>query len=203
MSTPQSLPHLHWHDEARVLGIEVRAHFFDPTEVDARPDFVGRYLPVLTQARPRRLGTAEARSHFVVGELSVQPDAVLEHGNGLLCLTHRFSERLFVEKDSWPAQLRVDSMLQCLAEAMAVAGARQLPTAALMRGGNVLFQFAPLPAVLECLATHVTAARRYWNAPKFVSASQLAIFCEPKLRSLPGIAPKVGKTTGLFETGDN
>ena len=84
--------------------------------------------------------------------------------------------------------LGADLRLQGIAGAMAVAGARQQPAVALLRIGNALFQFAPSPPVLECLATNIAAARRYWNAPNAVNATQLSTFCEPKLRSLPGIA---------------
>ena len=40
-AAPAPLP---WHDEADVLGVRVRVFFFDPTEVDARSDFVARQL---------------------------------------------------------------------------------------------------------------------------------------------------------------
>jgi hypothetical protein len=79
-------------------------------------------------------------------------------------------------------------MLQCIASAMAVAGQRQQPTAALWRGANLLCQFDPSPPVLECLATHIGAARHYWREALQVSPAQLASFCEPRLRALPGLA---------------
>ena len=79
-------------------------------------------------------------------------------------------------------------MLQCLASAMAVAGQRQQATAALWRGANALCQFDPNGPVLECLATHIAAARQYWQEPQFITPAQLATFCEPRLRMLPGLA---------------
>ena len=82
-------------------------------------------------------------------------------------------------------------MLQCVAAAMAVAGERQQPTAALWRGANLLCPFDPGPPVLECLATHIGAARRYWREATQVSPAQLASFCEPRLRLLPGLAAPV------------
>ena len=181
---PQTLD---WHDTCRLLGVEVHAYFFDPAEVDKRVSFVERYLPVFKQARPRRLGSDSELLNFTAGELTAQPDAVLEHGNGLLCLTYKHTDRLAVQRERWIQQLRVDAMLQSIAGAMAVAGARQLPTVALLRFGNALFHFAPCPPVLECMATNITAARRYWNAPVAVNSLQLASFCESRLRNLPGI----------------
>ena len=183
---PEPAALLLWHDEADLLGVRVRAHFFDAAEVDSRASFVERNLPVFREATPRLVGDGEPGRSYRVGELQAQPDAVLEHGDGLLCLNHKLSDRRPHELDQWPAQLRIDFMLQTVIAAMAVAGDCQRPVAALLRLGNVLYQFDPGPAVLECLATHISAARRYWNAPDAVSPSQLASFCEPRLRALPG-----------------
>lgn len=179
---------LTWHAETRLLGVQVHAHFFDPAEVDGRASFVERYLPVFAHACPRRLGGDSGRTQYTAGELLAQPDAVLEHGNGLLCLTHRHTDRIMLEPERWAGQLRADLMLRSIAGAMAVAGATQQAAAALLRVGNALLLFSPGPPVLECLATNIGAARRYWKAPKAVNVSQLASFCEPKLRALPGVA---------------
>jgi len=129
----------------------------------------------------------DSRPMVAAGDLWALPDAVLEHGNGLLSLTYRNTARWWLHRERWPGQLRVDGMLQAIADAMAVAGARQRPCAALLRAGNALLQFAPSPQVLECLASNIGAARRHWNASQAISASQLASFCEPLLRTLPGI----------------
>ena len=179
---------LRWHDEADVLGVRVRAFFFDPAEVDARPDFVGRQLPILQGSAARLLAPEGQRGSYRVSGLLAQPDAVLAHGNGLLCLSYKGGDGRLLAPALWRAQWRVDVMLQCIASAMAVAGQRQQPTAALWRGANVLCQFDPGPAVLECLATHIAAAQQYWNGAPQVSPAQLASFCEPRLRLLPGVA---------------
>ena len=179
---------LRWHDEADVLGVRVRAFFFDPAEVDARPDFVGRQLPILQGSAARLLALEGQRDSYRVSGLLAQPDAVLAHGNGLLCLSYKGGDGRLLAPALWRAQWRLDVMLQCIASAMAVAGQRQQPTAALWRGANVLCQFDPGPAVLECLATHIAAAQQYWNGAPQVSPAQLASFCEPRLRLLPGVA---------------
>ena len=179
---------LRWHDEADVLGVRVHAFFFDPAEVDARPDFVGRQLPILQGSAARLLAPEGQRDSYRVSGLLAQPDAVLAHGNGLLCLSYKGGDGRLLAPALWRAQWRVDVMLQCIASAMAVAGQRQQPTAALWRGANVLCQFDPGPAVLECLATHIAAAQQYWNGAPQVSPAQLASFCEPRLRLLPGVA---------------
>lgn len=186
--TTQQLPTLPWHDEADVLGVRIRVHFFDPAEADAAPDFVGRQLPILAGSGATLLAPEGQRQPYRAGALLAQPDAVLAHGDGLLCLTYKGGDSRLVQRTLWQAQWRVDVMLQCIASAMAVAGQTQRPTAALWRSTNLLAQFDPGVAVLECLATNVSAARHYWRGLQVVSPAQLAAFCEPRLRSLPGLA---------------
>lgn len=188
MTATQSPEPLPWHDEADVLGVRVRAHFFDPAEVDGRADFVARQLPILRQSSARLLVPEGERKGYRAGLLLAWPDAVLAHGDGLLCLSYKGGDGRLVEPSQWRAQIRVDVMLQCIANAMAVAGQRQQPTAALWRGTNLLCQFDPGVAALECLATHMGAARHYWRELQSVSPAQLAAFCEPRLRALPGLA---------------
>ena len=178
---------LPWHDEADLLGVRVRAFFFDPAEVDARPDFLARQIPLLQGTGARLLAPEGQRDTYQVSGLQAQPDAVLAHGNGLLCLTYKGGDGRLLDLQQWRGQWRVDVMLQCIASAMAVAGQRQQPTAALWRGANLLCQFDPGPPVLECLATHIGAAQHYWNNAPQVSPAQLASFCEPRLRVLPGL----------------
>jgi hypothetical protein len=187
MKPTATLP-LPWHDEAELLGVRVRVYFFDPAEVDARSDFVGRQLPILQGTRPQLLAPEGQRETYRVGALQAQPDAVLTHGNGLLCLSYKGGDGRPLEPGRWRQHWRVDTMLQGIASAMAVAGQSQRPTAALWRGSNVLCQFDPGSPVLECLATHIGAARHYWREPAVVSPAQLASFCEPRLRVLPGLA---------------
>lgn len=182
---PATLP---WHDEADVLGVRIRVHFFDPAAADAAPDFVGRQLPILAGSGATLLAPEGQRQPYRAGALLAQPDAVLAHGDGLLCLTYKGGDGRLVQRALWQMQWRVDVMLQCIASAMAVAGQTQRPTAALWRGANLLAQFDPGVAALECLATNVSAARHYWRALQVVSPAQLAAFCEPRLRALPGLA---------------
>jgi hypothetical protein len=182
------LPTLPWHDEADVLGVRIRVHFFDPAEADAAPDFVARQLPILAGSRTSLLAPEGQRQSYRAGALLAQPDAVLAHGDGLLCLAYKGGDGRLVQRTLWQTQWRVDVMLQCIANAMAVAGQTQRATAALWRGTNLLAQFDPGVAVLECLATNVGAARHYWRELQVVSPAQLAAFCEPRLRALPGLA---------------
>lgn len=197
VSTP-----LNWHDEAELLGVRVRAYFFDPAAVEALADPVARLLPVLADGAdgeplPQRLGAEGARSTCRAGALQAQPDVLLSHGDGLICLSQapglrgsdRAAEARLHDRAQWRGQLRVDLMLQSIAAAMAAAGQHGRPTAALWRGANVLYQFDPGSPVLECLATSVGPARSYWNEAGAISPAQLASFCEPRLRALPGLVP--------------
>lgn len=179
---------LAWHGEADLLGVRVRVHFFDPAQADAAADAVGRLVPILAGSGARLLAPEGQRQPYRAGSLLAQPDAVLAHGEGLLCLSYKGSDGRLVHPAQWLAQWRVDVMLQCIANAMAVAGQTQRPTAALWRGANLLAQFDPGVAVLECLATNISAARHYWRELQVVSPAQLAAFCEPRLRALPGLA---------------
>ena len=190
-------PRLNWHQQADLLGVRVRVYFFDPEVVGAHPDFVGRNLPILqdsgvqlmTPDDPQTVPESQRNSYAVPG-LVAQPDAVLAHGNGLICLTYRSqqgrNDRL-ATPDTWRQHCRADLMLQCVATTMAVAGQCQLPTAALWRGANMLCQFDPGPLVLDCLASHIGAARQYWNESGPISPAQLAGFCETRLRAMPGL----------------
>ena len=190
---------LDWHDQAELLGVRVRTFFFDPATVNAQADFVARHLPNLPNRRQgpglsaHLLVPEGQRASYRVPGLLAQPDAVLAHGNGLLCLSYKGGDGRLHAPDTWRQHWRVDVMLQCLAAGMAVAGQRQQITAVLWRGANLLCQFDPSPEVLECLASHIGAARHYWNEPQQVSPAQLARFCEPRLRAMPGLTmPETG-----------
>lgn len=184
---------LNWHDEAQILGVRVRVHLFDPAEVDARADPIARLLPVFSGALPRRDDASGERPSFAVGALHARPDAVFAHGDGLICLM--LGDTRLRHRDNWRALFRVDAMLRALAAAMAVAGQRQLPTAALLRDRGALYQFDPSSAVLECLATHIGDACRHWGVARGVSADQLASFCEPRLRTTPGVRDIAAEST--------
>ena len=179
---------LPWTEQADVLGVRIRAYFFDPSEVDARPDFTGRQLPILQGSDARLLAPEGQGDSYRIAGLQACPDAVLAHGNGLICLSYRGGDNRWHEPGHWQRLWSADLMLQCLAAGMAVAGQTQQPTAVLWRGTNVLCQFDPSPAVLECLANNIAAAQHHWHEPQQVSPAQLVSFCALKLRALPGLA---------------
>ncbi|NRF68266.1 hypothetical protein HLB44_14835 [Aquincola sp. S2] len=176
---------LPWDDEQELLGLRVRAFFFDPATVGARHDWIDRALPVLTPVRPTTLHAAGERGQYAVAELIAHPDAVFEHGNGLICLLDRSEDQRDHDPATWPNGVRGDALVQAVVAAVAVAGQRQTPTVALLRCHNVLYQIDPSPAALECIATSIVPAKRYCGAEGSISVQQLAAYCEPRLRNLP------------------
>lgn len=175
-----------WHAQADILGVHVRAHFETDATRDADEPGPGvsglaAVLPGAALKALREPGSAG----YVVGDLQAFPDVVLEHGAGLISLTLRNGDREPHDEHNWRKHLRVDAMLQCIVTAMAVSGYTQRPTVPMLRVANALFQFAPSPAVLECLASHIAAARHYAGEPGRIGPQQLAAYCEPRLRALP------------------
>ena len=180
-------------ETADLLGVRINAWFFDPAQAQQQADVAGRLLPMMSglPKPPQPLAADGQRPTYRIGLLQAQPELVLTHGNGLLCLAAKQLDGRSHTPGQWWQSLSVDTMLQALACAMAVAGQQQKPCAALWRGPNVVYQFDPGPQVLECLSMHIASARRYWNENGTVSPVQLASFCEPRLRALPGLAPAV------------
>ncbi len=175
-----------WHVRADVLGVHVRAHFEPQLSTDsgATASSAGTSIAVLPGVALKSL-REPGISGYVVGDLQACPDAVLEHGGGLISLSQRNGERELHNEQNWRTRLRPDAMLQCIVTAMAVSGHTQRPTVPMLRVANALYQFAPSPAVLECLASHIAAARQYAGEPGRIGAQQLASYCEPRVRALP------------------
>jgi hypothetical protein len=168
---------LKWHAEAEIHGVNVRGQFFSPSDVDGREDFVARNLPVFQTARPKLLCTEKDRRNFRVGELVGQPDAVLEHGNGLIALEYKSCGGRAHLPNSWQNQLQLKDMLQCIGGAMVVAASLGKPTAAVLRAHGALYLLKPRPELLSLLAVNVPVARTCFLEERGVSISQLAKFC--------------------------
>ncbi len=189
---------LTWHDEGEILGVRVRVHLFDAAAAEAKADRAARLLPLFGDSPPPLEDKSGESAGYVVGGLCAKPDAVFRHGDALICLVEGDGRPR--DGENWLRLFRVDAMLTALAAAMAVAGECQRPTVALLRDAGALYQLDPGSAVLECLATHIGDACRHWEAPKGVSAAQLASFCEPKLRVLPGVRGPSPQPAAIAET---
>ena len=82
-----------WNDRRPVHGCDISACFFDPEVVEREDDFTRRMLPVFKAARPSLLYGEQDRKNFVADPLIAQPDAVLQHGHGLLSLEYKSQSR--------------------------------------------------------------------------------------------------------------
>ncbi len=173
---------LEWHDEGDVFGIHTRAHFFDQKVVDARDDFVSRNLPMFRSGRPELLVTESDRENFIAGDLIGQPDAVLRHGSGLISLEFKSNGSHPHSRTRWRSQIKLNAMLQCIGGAMVVAATHGRATVAVLRLHNVIYQLDPRQEVIDLLASSVPGAKAYMGEPLRVSISQLAEYCEAKVR---------------------
>ena len=174
---------LDWTDRRSVHGCDVSARFFDPETVDREDDFARRLLPVFKRARPEVLYSEQDRKNFFADPLVAQPDAVLQHGQGLLCLEFKSQSRRPHRQDQWHRDIPCSAVLQALAGSVAVASVSGKPVASLLRCHNVLYFLRPQPELVDRMLQDAPAARDYWREKQYVSASQLAAFCEPWVKT--------------------
>lgn len=169
---------LSWHDDAVVSGIRVRAHFFDPAELNKEEDFQKRNLPVFKAARPALIATESDRRNFKVGELIAQPDSVLSHGSGLISLEYKSHSGRSLSRQNWRLELKLKEILQSIIGAMAVSGETGKVTVPMLRCHNALLLLSPPNEVVEFIASTIPIAKAYYRENKYVSMSQLAKLCE-------------------------
>jgi hypothetical protein len=178
---------LTWTDRQAVHGCDISASFFDPQVVDREDDFTRRMLPVFKTARPALLYSEQDRKNFVADPLIAQPDAVLRHGRGLLSLEFKSQSRRSHRPEQWQRDIPCSGVLQTLAAAMAVAMESGKTVAPLLRCHNVIYFLRPHPELVTRLMTGAAEAKAYWGEDRYVSASQLAAYCEPWVRARFGI----------------
>lgn len=174
---------LDWTDRKTVYGCDISAFFFEPDLVDREDDFALRTLPVFKRARPQVLFSEQDRKNFVVDPLIAQPDAVLRHGQGLICLEFKSQSQRSHRQDRWHRDIPCAAVLQTVAGSVAVASVSGKPVASVLRCHNVLYLLRPQAELVERMLKDAAAARAYWQEQRYVSASQLAAFCEPWVKS--------------------
>ena len=174
---------LTWTDRKVVHGCDISAAFFDPDLADREKDFTRRMLPVFKTARPTLLFSEQDRKNFVADPLIAQPDAVLRHGSGLLSLEFKSQSRRSHRPDQWQRDVPCSGVLQTVAAAMAVAAVSGKAVAPLLRCHNAIYFLRPHPELIERLTGSTAEAKTYWDEDRYVSASQLAAYCEPWVRS--------------------
>jgi hypothetical protein len=176
-----------WNDQADLYGITVKAYFFDADVVQRETSLPRRALPFLASMPPKTMFTEQDRQNFYYGELVAQPDAVFEHGGGLIAVEYKSVGGRPHSRTKWRTEIRLKDMLQCLAAGYAVAQTYQKPTACVLRYHNVCYLLSPEPGVITTMLDLIPMARQYHGGELRIAASQIAQFAQDRVRaSYPG-----------------
>jgi hypothetical protein len=171
-----------WHDQASIYGIRAKAHFFDGDVIEKEPDLRARALPLLRDAQLTTLFTEEDRKNFHHGDIAAQPDAVFEHGTGLVSVQYKYAGGRLHHPDLWQRQIRLKDMLQCVIAGYAVAQNYQKITACVLRHRNVCYLLTPEVHVIRCVVELIPLAKQYFEEANHVAASRLAQFAAQRVR---------------------
>ena len=171
-----------WHEEADIYGVAVKGHFFDADAAMQEADLALRVLPFLRRRPPKALFTERDRKNFYYDELVAQPDAVFEHGTGLIALEYKSVSLQPHSRSAWQREIRVKDMLQCILAGYAVAQHYQRTTACVLRYHNVCYLLTPSPDVMGMILSLIPMAKQYYGDERRVSASQLAQFSVERVR---------------------
>ena len=174
---------LNWLDRRTVHGCDISCHFFEPDRVDPEADFARRMLPMFNWAKPALLVSEGDRQNYVLDPLIAQPDAVLRHGNGLLCLEYKSQSGRQHRPDRWHRDIPCSGVLQLVATSVAVAASTAKTVAPLLRCHNAIYLLRPQRKLVEHLLASVAGAKAYWGETRYVSSSQLAAYCEPRVKT--------------------
>lgn len=172
-----------WHQQATLYGIDVKASFFDANKVNSEHELVRRVLPFFTTAHPKTIFTESDRKNFYCEELVAQPDAVFEHGNGLISVEYKSVGGRDHDPAEWQQNIRLKDMLQCLLGGYSVAQTYKKPTACVLRYHNVCYFLIPEFSVMHTILSLIPMAKSYYSEKSRVSSSQLAQFSIDKIRS--------------------
>ncbi|MQY51302.1 hypothetical protein [Rhodocyclus gracilis] len=174
---------INWHDQTTLYGIEVKAYFFDGDAVKDESVLAKRALPFLAAARPKTLFTESDRQNFYCDKIVAQPDAVFEHGDGLISVEYKSVGGKSHNRADWRQSIRLKDMLQCLIAGYAVAQTYKKPTACVLRYHNVCHLLYPEAEVIHTVLGLIPMAMNYHSEERRISASQLAQFSIDKIRS--------------------
>jgi hypothetical protein len=172
-----------WNDQAVLYGITVKAHFFDADAAQREQGLPRRVLPFFTGTPPKTMFTEQDRQNFYYGELVAQPDAVFEHGNGLIAVEYKSVGARAHAPARWRTEVRLKDMLQCIAAGYAVAQTYHKPTACVLRYHNACYLLTPDPAVIGIMLDLIPMAKQYHEDKRRVSASQIAQFALERVRA--------------------
>lgn len=168
-----------WTDRAPVHGCDVSCWFFDPDVANGQVDFVRRNLPVFKSGRPTVLFSEQDRRNFAAGPLIAQPDAVLRHGLGLLCLEYKSQSGRLHRQDRWQRDIPCKSLLQVVAASIAVSVEMGKTVAPVLRCHNALYFIRPTAELIAQMWGALESAPAYWRKGPRVRSSDLAAYLEP------------------------
>lgn len=177
---------LKFDDHAVIHGVQVKAIFFDGDAARSEQDLVRRVLPPLTAAPtpPTVLVTEEDRKNFYCGLLVAQPDTVLAHGRGLICVEYKFVGYRNHTRSNWRNEIRLPDMLQNIVSSYVVAQSERKVTACVLRYHNVLYLLTPGADVVQRLLDMAPLAMTYYAETRRVAAAQLAKFSSARIQEL-------------------
>lgn len=170
---------LTWTDRAPVHGCDVSCWFFDPDVAEDQTDFVRRNLPVLKSGHPTLLFSEQDRKNFVAGPLIAQPDAVLRHGLGLLCLEYKSQGGRLHRQHRWQRDIPCKAVLQVVAASIAVSVEMGKTVAPVLRCHNALYFIRPTAELVARMWSALQGATEYWGKGSRVRSSDLAAYLEP------------------------
>lgn len=171
-----------WHDQGVLYGVTVKAHFFDAEAVLQETTLPARTLPFLGNAPVKTIFTEEDRQNFLCDELVAQPDAVFEHGQGLIALEYKSVGLQPHSPENWRREIRLKDMLQCLIAGYVVAQNYRKLTACVLRYHNVCYLLTPDPGVIGTMLQLIPMAKEYHREDRRVSATQIAQFSLERIR---------------------
>lgn len=175
---------LQWHDQDVINGIQVKAYFFDGDAAEGETNFVRRVLPMLAEApvQPVLLATEEDRKNFFFGQFVAQPDAVLTHGAGLICLEYKSGGGRDHARQNWRFKIKLVAMLQGIIASYVVAQTQRKVTACVLRYHNVAYLLTPSEALINLLVSLAPQAMAYYEDRRCVAAAQLASFALERVK---------------------
>lgn len=162
---------------ARLLGCDVAALFFDPSQSQSINDAAVRLLPFAEPGRSRIIATEKSGAQIKSGELYSQPDALVEIPGALAVVEYKSRGGRLDSMESWESELREKDVLQTYIHALAAGSSSGKVVAPILRTNNALYFIRPskeLDELVEKLYPHALALSRAAFPDDGINASDLA-----------------------------
>src|ERR1019366_6750636 len=172
----------YWHDQAVLYGVQVKAFFFDADAAQIEQNLARRNLPFLGLAPLKTMFTEPDRQDFYYGQLVARPDAVFEHGNGLIVVDIRHAGCQPHTREQWQREIKLKDILQCLIAGYTVAQNYQKLTGCVLRYPNVCYLPTPDAGMIGTMLDLIPLAKQYYKVDRRISAAQIALFAVDRVR---------------------